>query len=64
MSLFQGFVNNFSEENDGLVTVQYIRNGSYEVEIAGRRYPAKARLNPPPLPFHESNYNTTQYGVK
>ena len=59
-----GFVHNPSEEDGNLVSVPYVKSGEYEVEIAGIRYPAKARLNPPPLPFLEANYKTTRYGVK
>jgi len=34
-------------ENDGdVVTAEYIRSGSYEIDIAGTRFPAKASLRP------------------
>jgi len=34
-------------ENDGeTATVDYIKSGSYEIDIAGVRYPAKASLRP------------------
>jgi hypothetical protein len=46
------------------VTVQYVKSGDYEVEIAGIRYPVKVRLNPPSLPFLEASYKTTRYGIK
>ena len=29
---------------------EYIKSGDYEIEIAGIRYPAKVRLQPPVLP--------------
>jgi len=34
-------------ENDGdIVTAEYIRSGTYEIDIAGTRYPAKVSLRP------------------
>jgi len=33
-------------ENDGGATVDFINNGTYEIDIAGERYPAKASLRP------------------
>ncbi len=32
------------------VTIQYVKTGDYEIEIAGRRFRVKARLNAPALP--------------
>ena len=34
------------EDHGQTVTVDYINNGSYEIDIAGNRYPAKASLRP------------------
>lgn len=59
-----GFVHNPSKEDDCFVSVPYVKSGEYEVEIAGIRYPAKVRLNPPSLPFLEASYKTTRYGAK
>jgi 4-methylaminobutanoate oxidase (formaldehyde-forming) len=33
-------------ENEGGVTADYIRTGTYEIKVAGVRYPAKASLRP------------------
>jgi 4-methylaminobutanoate oxidase (formaldehyde-forming) len=33
-------------ENENGATVEYINSGTYEIDIAGRRYPAKASLKP------------------
>jgi len=33
-------------ENEAGVTPKYIKSGTYEIEIAGKRYPAKASLRP------------------
>ena len=33
-------------KNKAGVTAEYIRNGEFEIEIAGVRYPAKASLRP------------------
>jgi glycine cleavage system aminomethyltransferase T/glycine/D-amino acid oxidase-like deaminating enzyme len=35
----------FVENNDG-VTADYIKNGNFEIEVNGKRYPAKASLRP------------------
>jgi 4-methylaminobutanoate oxidase (formaldehyde-forming) len=35
-----------SIENEAGVTVDFIKNGRYEIEVAGVRYPAKASLQP------------------
>jgi len=35
-----------SVENEEGVTAEYIRSGTYEIEVAGTRYPAKASLRP------------------
>jgi 4-methylaminobutanoate oxidase (formaldehyde-forming) len=36
-----------SVENEGeTVTVDYLKSGSYEIDIAGVRYPAKASIRP------------------
>ena len=34
------------ENNGDIVTEEFIRNGSYEIDIAGKRFPAKASLQP------------------
>jgi 4-methylaminobutanoate oxidase (formaldehyde-forming) len=34
------------ENNGDVVTVEYIKSGAYEINIAGTRYPAKASLRP------------------
>jgi 4-methylaminobutanoate oxidase (formaldehyde-forming) len=34
------------ENNGDVVTAEYIRSGSYEIDIAGTRFPAKASLRP------------------
>jgi 4-methylaminobutanoate oxidase (formaldehyde-forming) len=34
------------EKNGDVVTADYIRSGSYEIDVAGTRYPAKASLQP------------------
>ena len=34
------------ENNGDVVTVDYVKSGSYEIDIAGSRYPAKASLRP------------------
>jgi 4-methylaminobutanoate oxidase (formaldehyde-forming) len=33
-------------ENEGGATVDFIRSGTYEIDIAGRRYPARVSLRP------------------
>lgn len=50
-----GFVRCFKENGEeDIVTTQYVRTGSYEIEIAGKRFPATVRLNPPVLPVRGS----------
>jgi len=34
------------ENNDEIVTKEYIESGTYEIDIAGVRYPSKASLRP------------------
>ena len=34
------------ENNGDVVSAEYIKSGSYEIDIAGTRYPAKASLRP------------------
>lgn len=46
-----GYVTNPGEDgNSERVTIQYIKSGAYEIEIAGRRFQVKARLTAPKLP--------------
>jgi 4-methylaminobutanoate oxidase (formaldehyde-forming) len=35
-----------SVENEEGVTPDYVKSGTYEIEVAGGRYPAKASLRP------------------
>ena len=35
-----------SVENEQGVNVDFVRSGSYEIEVVGARYPAKASLRP------------------
>lgn len=43
-----GFVHNFSEDTgeEQVVTADFINRGEYEIDIAGQRFQAKARLYP------------------
>jgi 4-methylaminobutanoate oxidase (formaldehyde-forming) len=34
------------DKGGGIVTADYIKSGNYEIEVAGKRYPAKASLRP------------------
>ncbi|CAB4067890.1 PDPR [Lepeophtheirus salmonis] len=51
-SLKRHVVLGFLHHDDGksLVTQQWIREGNYEIDIAGRLFPAHVKLNPPVLP--------------
>ena len=63
-----GSVYNFSDHGNTkqLVTAEYVKSGEYEIEIAGVRYPAKVRIQPPVLPDIrkanvEGGYEATRY---
>ncbi|QQP58141.1 Uncharacterized protein FKW44_003364, partial [Caligus rogercresseyi] len=59
-----GFVRH--EEKDALVTPNWIREGNYEIDIAGQLFPAHVRLNPPILPNKVDgtyNYTPTRHSV-
>ena len=48
-----GFVHNYTNENtreEGSVDGKWVKDGSYEVVIAGIRFPADVSLNSPVLP--------------
>lgn len=46
-----GYLSNPDENGDMQKTsIQYVKSGAYEVEIAGRRFQVKARLTAPKLP--------------
>ena len=47
-----GFVQDFSKgiDNPGIVTPEFVTEGTYEVVIFGVRYPATAKIKPPVLP--------------
>ncbi len=50
-----GFVHRFGDDGEKLeVTADYVRKGAYELEIAGIRYPCKAKLSAPVLPTQMS----------
>ena len=56
-----GYVTN--PDQDGALqptSIQYIKSGEYEVEIAGQRYQVKARLTPPQLPNLGDSDSTDQ----
>uniref|UniRef100_A0A8C5L137 Pyruvate dehydrogenase phosphatase regulatory subunit n=1 Tax=Jaculus jaculus TaxID=51337 RepID=A0A8C5L137_JACJA len=48
-----GFVHNFSEDSgeEQVVTADFINRGEYEIDIAGQRFQAKAKLYPVPSLF-------------
>eukprot|EP00096_Caligus_rogercresseyi_P012934 TRINITY_DN5598_c0_g1_i1.p1 TRINITY_DN5598_c0_g1~~TRINITY_DN5598_c0_g1_i1.p1 ORF type:complete len:555 (-),score=136.45 TRINITY_DN5598_c0_g1_i1:141-1805(-) len=59
-----GFVRH--EEKDALVTPNWIREGNYEIDIAGQLFTAHVRLNPPILPNKVDgtyNYTPTRHSV-
>ena len=71
-----GFVHNYEEHTreKGLVDVEWVKSGDYEVEIGGFRFPADVRLNSPVLPASvqrrsaklsgDEQYATTRYTDK
>lgn len=60
-----GFIENRSAEGErNEVTVEFARSGKYEVDIAGKRYPATLHLHSPTLPMisseHPRHFSTTR----
>ena len=45
------------EKNGDVVTADYIRSGSYEIDVAGTRFPAKASLRP----MYDPNLKRVRY---
>lgn len=46
-----GFVHNYGDDGQRkLVTADYVKQGSYEIDIAGMRYPVTVKLSSPAIP--------------
>lgn len=60
----QGFVQNIdslTKETDVITTDYILNNAKYEIEIAGKRFSAKACINPPYIPTIPMMGSTSQY---
>ena len=61
-----GFVHNYDENTreEGPVDGAWVKDGSYDIEICGVRFPADVRLNSPVLPpsVHINNSTTLYMG--
>ncbi|GBN38008.1 Pyruvate dehydrogenase phosphatase regulatory subunit, mitochondrial [Araneus ventricosus] len=62
-----GFVHNYDEKTGEpqVVPSEFISNDAhFEIEIAGKRFPAKASLNAPPIPIITMNGTSNRYTPK
>ncbi|GFX15529.1 pyruvate dehydrogenase phosphatase regulatory subunit, mitochondrial [Trichonephila clavipes] len=62
-----GFVHNFDEKTgeSQFVSTDFLTNDAhFEIEIAGKRYPAKASLHAPPIPIISMNGTSSRYTPK